>query len=822
MNNDGNLDVYVACDGENRLLLGSGQGTFDDITAAAGAGGGEQSSRAALLLDSDHDADLDIFICNAPAAGGGATPDVANRLLNNNADGTFTDITEQAGVACPGEGAVAMTAADVDGDRDTDLVLLSSDRAVRVFTNELLASFRAVDTGIAPTVAARFGGALQDLTGDGIPDLVTLDPDVGGTAKLRLFAGDGRRKFAATAEAVVPALDGTALGLRLADVDLDGDLDVAVIGATGTRIAYADGRGRLELASSAGDAWKPPADGSVVAAEVLDWTGDGVADLLRVVAAGDGARVELLPGELQPAANWLAITPTGRRLADPRMRSPDSGYGVRITVRAGRHEQAMTYSGVNGSASQSRVPLTFGLATAKSAAYVDCLWPDGVRQYELAIAAGENHVLTETQRKISSCPVLFTYDGERFRFVTDFAGVGGLGYFVGPGESAPPQVLEHVKIESDQLQPRDGRYELRVAEPMEEAAYIDRLELRAVDHPGSVQVYPDECLAIGGPAPSHELLAYERPIFAIAARGPDGSDCSDAIATVDRRYAYDPPPDRHLSGFCRPHSIELDFGDRLAGRADDAPVHLYIHGYIEYPYSQTNWAASQSKLEWEALRVDRRRDDGSWETIVPDAGVPGGMARTMTVDLTGKVGGSRCTLRITTNLEVSYDRIFVAFDRKQDDLAIRTVPLVGASLRRLGFPREHSADGRRPKTWDYDRIDFIAPFHVQRGAYTRYGEVGELLAEYDDRFAILAPGDEIALSFDANTLPKLPAGWRRSFVLVSHAYCKDMDIYTAEPNRVEPLPFRGMSRYPYPDSESYPDDEAHRKYREEYNTRWRH
>jgi hypothetical protein len=59
----------------------------------------------------------------------------------------------------------------------------------------------------------------------------------------------------------------------------------------------------------------------------------------------------------------------------------------------------------------------------------------------------------------------------------------------------------------------------------------------------------------------------------------------------------------------------------------------------------------------------------------------------------------------------------------------------------------------------------------------------------------------------------------RSFVLVSHAYCKDMDIYTATPETLEPLPFRGMSRYPYPPAEHYPDDEQHRRYRQAYNTR---
>jgi len=81
------------------------------------------------------------------------------------------------------------------------------------------------------------------------------------------------------------------------------------------------------------------------------------------------------------------------------------------------------------------------------------------------------------QRKISSCPVLFSWNGTRFEFITDFAGVGGLGYYVAPGEYASTQPLDYVKIESQQLCPRDGSYELRITEPMEETAYVDQLEL---------------------------------------------------------------------------------------------------------------------------------------------------------------------------------------------------------------------------------------------------------------------------------------------------------------------------------------------------------
>ena len=94
-----------------------------------------------------------------------------------------------------------------------------------------------------------------------------------------------------------------------------------------------------------------------------------------------------------------------------------------------------------------------------------------------------------------------------------------------------------------------------------------------------------------------------------------------------------------------------------------------------------------------------------------------------------------------------------------------------------------------------------------------------LLADFDDRYAILAPGDEIAAAFDARVLPLPAAGEVRSFILISHAYCKDMDLYTAEPDTIAPLPFRSMSAYPYPAGQHYPDEPQLQQYRQQFNTR---
>jgi len=515
----------------------------------------------------------------------------------------------------------------------------------------------------------------------------------------------------------------------------------------------------------------------------------------------------------------VAVTPTGDRNDDHPARSPESGYGVRMELQCGLHKQTVTYTGLNGGLAQSRVPAIFGLDGAAKADHIFMTWPDGVTQSELALVAGQHYPIREIDRKPSSCPVLFAWNGERFGFVTDFAGVGGLGYFVAPGQYAPPQVLEHVKIAPDQLVARNGRYELRICEPMEEVCYIDRIELLAVDHPETLQVYPDEHMAITGPAPTHRLLCVGEPILPVRAFDNDGQVCLDRLSDVDRIYAYQPKRDRRFVGFCEPHHLVLDFEDRLAGLNDGRRVYLFVNGWIEYPFSQTTYAAAQANVSWEPMTIERRTAAGQWETIVPDAGGPGGMGRMFTIDLTGKLPAGLCTLRLSTNMEIYYDRIFIAADRGTADLSVHTAPMAKAAVRRLGFPIEYSPDGRHPRLYAYDMIEATSPFKLPRGDYTRYGRVDSLLAEFDDRYVVLGSGDEIAVSFDAPRLQETRKGHVRSFILVSHAYCKDMDLYTAESDTVEPLPFRNMSRYPYPPAEHFPDDETSRRYRRQFNTR---
>ncbi|UCE62226.1 MAG: VCBS repeat-containing protein [Phycisphaerales bacterium] len=810
--NDGHVDLFAACAGPNHLFRGRGDGTFEDVTDKADVAGPEVISISAVFLDADHDADLDIYVCNAGSANRSAH--AVNQLLNNNTDGTFTDIAKRAGVACESQRSITLAPADIDGDRDTDLAVFNWDGSTRIFFNERFGEYHEGRINKDP-VEARYGGVLQDFNADGRVDLLSL-PGAAGAG--RLYLADGAGTFLASTQfdgafAALATRDALTAA-RVADVDLDGDLDVAVFGKRG-HVLLNDGWGRF-LAKP--DVWPAPTDDVVIGQDLVDLTGDGVPDLLQI-SARDNGRVLLTETRLTPPANWLSITPTGDRGDDKSTRSPASGYGTLAEVRCGLHTQVMTYTGLNGGLSQCRLPMTFGLDGAAQADFLALTWPDGVTQYEHELAARTHHHIKETERRISSCPVLFAWDGNRFGFIGDFAGVGGLGYLVARGEYAMPQVLEHVKIGPTQLAPRNGFYELRLTEPMEEVAYVDRLELLAVDHPAGTSVYPDERLILTGPSPTHKLLYVDDPVFPVRAMTPDGVDCTGQLRTVDRKYAYHPQLDPRFTGFCRRHSLIVDFGDRLTNLDADQNVYLFLTGSIEYPYSQTTYAARQAGVMWEPVSIEQRNDAGQWETIVPDAGMFGGMGRTITVDLAGKLSATDCILRLTTNIEVYYDQLFIANDRGAGELTISTAPLASTELRRLGFPSEYSPDGEHPYIYTYDVIEPTSSFKMPAGRYTAYGQVQDLLAEFDDQYVILGSGDEIALRFDSSPLPPVRAGYLRSFVLVSHAYCKDMDLYTGAPDTVEPLPFKDMSAYPYPSNERHPNDTASDRRQERVNTR---
>jgi hypothetical protein len=90
--------------------------------------------------------------------------------------------------------------------------------------------------------------------------------------------------------------------------------------------------------------------------------------------------------------------------------------------------------------------------------------------------------------------------------------------------------------------------------------------------------------------------------------------------------------------------------------------------------------------------------------------------------------------------------------------------------------------------------------------------VGALIERVDDQLLIMGSGDELQLRFSAAALPPLQASWKRDFLLLVDGWAKDGDANTAYSQSVAPLPFHGMSQYPYPGREQFPDSRIQQQY----------
>src|SRR5215213_4780589 len=770
--NDSRPDLFVLRSGTSTLYHNDGNGSFSDVTAAAKIPASPNAAATTAFVDVDHDGDLDILL-----AGG------AHLLLRNNGDGTFSDQTAAAKLTDKAS-ARAIVPTDFDNRRDIDLLVASTDK-VSLWRNMRDGTFRdvAADVGLAELKGAT-NVAAGDVNKDGFTDFY-----FGGTAGFFALS-NGKERFQ-----VSRAPDGSDAAQFL-DYDNDGLLDLLVVAG-----------GELHVSRNAGDAWvdvtsnaakgMATAQSRVLASGDID--NDGDTDIVFGVPGG-GLKIARNDGGNSNRS--VRVNLAGRV-------SNRSGVGSKIEVRAGSLAQKLeTYS---ASPAPAPADVLFGLGKRTTADAVRVLWPAGIVQAETELANTKLLTLTELDRKPSSCPYLYTWNGERFEFVTDFMGGGEMGHLDAPGIFNTPDPDEYVRIRGDQLRERNGQYELRVTNELEEALFLDKVQLISVAHPEGVEVYPNEGLTV--PPQPFKIYSTRDARPPSAAVDEHGHDVLSRIARVDREY----PDDFKLHGI-RGYADEHELTLKLDASAS-SHVKLLLTGWTDYAWSSDNLAASQSgkSLQLPALQVKDKQE--RWRTVVDNVGIPVGRPQTVVVDLSGKFLSASRDVRIVTNMRIYWDQILVDTSGGNFPLRMTRLDPSVAELRWRGFSLEHSPDGRQPLTYDYTRVSFTSPWKVMTGRYTREGDVRELLLASDDIFVISRPGDELELSFAADKLPPLPQGWTRTFLLYADGFSKEMDINSASPDQVGPLPFHGMSRYPYQWPERYPLTVERQRYLDTYNTR---
>jgi len=794
-------DLAVALEDGVHLFRNLGSGKFQDVTSEAGLAARNKPT-GITFADFDHDGDLDLMV-----SGAGLKPgDPPNVLWRNNGNKTFTEWTEPTGLGGIGvTSGVILT--DFNNDRAVDLAVTGDGPAPVLFVNPREGKYPTQPLYENEKLPKTVGIAVLDYNKDGWMDIAVTHSGTPGLTLWRNVAGPQNigRRFERVPLPLNGALRGW--GLTAVDIDNDGWIDLAAIIETsaGPRVKVFRNRGDgsfEDVSRSLGlDAVALKSPRGLIAADV---DGDGAPDL--IVTQLNGPPV-LLRNQGANKNHFVRLDLGG--YADNK-----TALGSKVEIFANGQWQKWELAGASGFQTQAPPQLLIGLGEAEGIDLLRILWPTGILQDEIDLPHTRVIAMKEADRRGSSCPVLFAWDGHKYKLVTDVIGAGVVGHWFTPTRRNIPNPGEWIKVNGETLANANGKLSLRFIEPMEEVNYIDQLRLVAVDHPENAQVNPDERFLDDPP------FASGRPVASIGARLPvgawdgEGRDVLDVLSRSDHRFAsgFTATP---YDGFANKHSLTLDLGEIKP----NSPLKLLMTGYVNYFSATSLYAAWQAGIKPISPYVEAQLSDGTWLTIPGEAGFPAGLERTIVIDLTRKLPAGTRRIRLVTNLEIYWDQVLID-NKPEAEVRTTEVPLSLATERFRGYPKQ--IDGASPGDLDYDynRISLTGPFQHQRGNYTRLGNVTELVKGIDDRFAVFGSGEEIATEFDATKLPALPPRWKRDYFFYANGYVKDMDWWDASPFTVAQMPFHKMSTYPYPASEGFPDDADSIDYQLNWNDRF--
>jgi len=650
--------------------------TFKDVTDSAGVKGeiyDDLFSIGMTFLDYDHDGDLDLYVTvngvkGAPGRDeGGKTIFVPSRMFRNNGDQTFTEVATSRGLdSSPSTNAIGT---DYNNDRAVDLVVAGMPPVV--LENPREGEFkRHMWWNDLPSSEA-LGVAVLDFDHDGWMDLALTHS---GAPALTLWRNDHGKTFE---QVKLPETNwARAYGVAAFDYDNDGWVDLVAVGET------KDGKGEVRLFRNLGPEGFKDVTADVGLDKIHlespraiitgDYDNDGATDLL--ITQNHGPAV-LLRNEGGNQNHWLRLSLKG--LADNK-----SAIGTKVEVFSGGNRQKFEIYGSNGYLGQNSTDIVVGLGDAKEADIVRMLWPTGVLQDEIQIAGDKQQNFQEIDRRGSSCPTLFVWNGERYEFVADMLGAGVVGHWVGPGQRDVPRPVEWIKIGRGMIrekqsqnphpvaenatrvgqprpilpttndQPPTTVLSFRFMEPLEEAVYLDQVRVLAVDHPADTDVYPNEYFAANPPYPPFKVVVSRD------AKPPAGAwdeHGHDVLPDLLAHQFFGDFALTQFQGFARPHSLTLDLGEDYRG----GPLWLLLHGEVEYFSANSMYAASQAGVVAISPYVEALEPSGQWKRVVDDMGFPAGGPRTMTADLTGKLPVGTRKIRITTNLQVYWDSILI-------------------------------------------------------------------------------------------------------------------------------------------------------------------
>jgi Tfp pilus assembly protein PilF len=776
-NNDRIEDVLAVGEAGSQIFRFATNGAARDFTTASNLRNLKLLALDAVALDLDFTGKLDIV---AVLPGGSGL-----RVLRNLGNMYFKDITSTSGVPASVTGAHQLVVDDWNNDDLLDLLV-----GLEAQTPLYLQKARGAPlqpTNLPPGQLAGHAIAVGDVNGDSRVDLFAGTPE-----HVDLLLG-GVNRFLRLPVAQ-PGLD----ALRLVDFDNDGWLDILASGI-GVQLWRNVGDGQFVNVTATTRLDQVPAT-RVRDVATADFDQDGDTDFMVALETGG---LRLYRNQGGNANLQLKLRLLGKR-------SNASGLGIRVEIAAGSFRVHRTLQ---------TLPLEIGVARHAQLDSVTARWFDlSFNQVDVKPDPKASIVVFEPELPAGSCPYVYVWDGEKFRFVSDILGSAPVGLRLTDSLFIDADPYEYVLLGSDRdVQPREGRYVLQITEELREVLYLDETKLVVVDHPAGTEVHTTDKLRPARPFPRGELwtLSHRRPLR--NATTLDGAEVTDLLLENDGRKVS---PARlrlpQLRGLAEPHGVILDFGPLAAER----PLVLALTGWLRFGGGMANVGASHDPdlpFPFPVLEVEAA--SGQWQPLEVTTGAPSGKTKTILVDLAGKVPPGSRRLKLTTAFELHWDRI--ALFERDPAADTRILPLAPdrADLYWRGFSEFADLPWTFPLTPVFDRV-FQNPHWAitPSGWCTRYGAVSELIADADNGLAIFNGGDALMLEFDASRLPPKPPGHERSFFLYSVGWDKDADFHVELGWRVEPLPWHGMDdqAYGHQIRPPFASDALHQK----YNTRW--
>ena len=647
--------------------------------------------------------------------------------------------------------------------------------------------------------------AIADYNNDGSPDIFVASSD-GSDYKLYRNKNNGSFKEDKASSKTFGLLRSVKVNdVTFLDFDNDGHQDIFVAGkksesgGKGMFLFHNNGKGVFNDMSKLLPQNLP---GGVKVA-LADYNADGDLDLY---VAGTDGKLILLRNDGGNGNHYLKMKLVGIKTGSSK--NNHFGIGAKVEVRAGDLYQMQVVTSPE---------IHFGMGNRTKADVVRILWSNGVPQN--IFSPGSDIDLIENQELKGSCPFLYTWNGKEYVFVKDMMWRSALGMPLGimGGKTAyafSDASEEYLKIPGELLQEKDGKYTIQITEELWETIYNDQIELIAVDHPAETNIYVDEKFA-APPYPELKVLKVRDHHLPITVTDGNNNNLLELISKKDNRYISNFSHEKY-QGITEMKDLILDPGNIQ----DTKNLHLFLNGWIFPTDASINVALSQSddlKIRPPSLEVINAK--GEWEEVITNIGFPSGKNKTLIVDLSGKFLSDDRKVRIRTNMEIYWDYIFFAKDEAVNIEMTKMHP-VSANHHYRGFSRQFRKGGRYGPHWfDYSKVSTDQKWRDLTGTYTSFGDVTELLQEADDMYIIANAGDETTISFDATRLPELKKGWKRDFLIYSVGWVKDGDLNTAKGQTVLPLPFHGMSKYPYGNKEHYPASRKYMDYQRKYNNR---